>query len=191
MQDIFEQRNIENNGVNNKLKLSQNDNCFCVNAVTDNSVSKGVVSNCNYTDILHNDNDCILVLKPCKSVDYADKSIVHYYLQYRAADVGCQLVDATDELNVHSIAGHCVDEMTDIVEVAGITKVNTNIANSKSQGSCQSSKSIRIENIEVNGAQMPDINGLDRVHMMFIMNWVKLGENLSPRKFSIEGFLLG
>ena len=154
--------------------MSQNDNVFGVNAVTDNSVTKGIVSNCNHTDVYHNDNDCTLVLKPCKS---AGKSIVHYYLQYRAADVGCQLVYAADELNVSSIAGHYVGDVMNIDEVASIKKVNTNITNSLSQDSCLSSKRIRVENIKVDGAEMPDINGMDGVKMMSIMNWVKLGEN--------------
>ena len=141
LQGSFEQKNTVNNDVNNISKLSQNDNGFCVS----------VASSCNCPDVHHNDDYCTLVLKPCKSVDYAGKSIVHYYLHHRS-DIGH--IDA----------------------VASINKVNTNITNLVSQGSCQSSKCVRVVNIEVDDTEMPDIDYMDAVNIMSVMNWVKLGE---------------
>ena len=174
MQGSFDHGNTGNNDINNKSKLSQNDNGFCANAVTENS--EGVTSSCNCLDVHHNDDNCTLILKPCKSVDYAGKSIVHYYLQYTAADVGGHPGDAADGDNAFSIAGHHRSDIVNIDGVARVNKVNTNITNSLLQGSCKSSKCVRVVNIKVDEADMPYIDHMDGIRIISVMNWVKLGE---------------
>ena len=180
MQGSFVQRNTVYNDINNKSNLSQNDNGFCANAVTDNS--KGVTSSCNCLNVHRNDGNCTLILKPCKSVDYAGKSIVHYYLQYTAADVGGHPGDAADGHNAFSIAGHHRSDIANIDGVASVNKVNTNITNSLSQGSCQSSECVRVVNIEADETEMSYIDRMDGVRIISVMNWVKLGESFIEQR---------
>ena len=122
------------NGASSKSELSQDDSSFLVNDVTDNCVSSEVDNNCSYTDIHHSCNDFQMDLKPCKSVDCAGNFVVYYHLQYKAAYVGWQpWMQPMSSIYVH---------------LQGIVwpKVNTNFTNSLSQGGCQSSKYIRVEN---------------------------------------------
>ena len=59
--------------------------------------------------------------------------------------------------------------------VACVNGVCTNITNLSSQGSCQLSKCIRVVNIEIDNAERPAIDGMDRANTISVMNWIKLG----------------
>ena len=117
-----------------------------------------------------------LILKPCKSVDYTGKSIVYYYLQYTAVDVGGHPGDAADGHNAFSIAGHHRCAIANIDGVASVNKVNTNITNSLSQGSCQLSGCVRVVNTEADETEMPYSDCMDEARLISVMNWVKFGE---------------
>ena len=150
-----------------------------VNVVADNDVSGGSLS--VGVDGSHNSNDNVLILKPRKSVNCDDKSIVSYYLQYRSPGIRGPPAGQASELCVSSFAGCCVDETMTPHAVISANNIDTNTTNSLSQGGCQVNEQIAVEGIELNEVEMPDIHYLGSINGMSIMNWVKFDNLLEYR----------
>ena len=127
------------------------------------------------SDSYHSDTSCTLILKYYAPVDHVDKSIVYRYLQYTATDVNDHPPDAATK-HVSSFPGHHRDGQAIASALAGVNGVCTNIIDFSSQDSCQMSEYVKVVNVEVDNAGMPVIDCLDEIHMISVMNRVRLSD---------------